>query len=48
MRIDTRPQEDDGWEDKEMAATGAFSAEKNGVGGSNGVDTGGFTEDKLS
>ena len=48
MPINAVAQEDDGWEDEEMGSASAFPVEKNGMGGSNGVDTGGVTEDEIS
>ena len=48
MPINTEAQEDDGWEDEEMGSTSAFPVGENGMGGSNGVDTGGVTEDEIS
>ena len=47
MATTTGDNEDDGWEDEEMASGSGFPDEKSGVDGENRVDTGGITEDEI-
>jgi hypothetical protein len=47
MATTTGDNEDDGWEDEEIATGTGFPVEKNGVGVENRVDTGGIMEEEI-